>query len=185
MVNESTTSIPPSGKKHLSLRRKQIYLQMIVGAVILFCGIVIGSGVTFLRFKDRMIMRGPRPPLPDIVEDIQSRYNLTQEQVEKVEGILEKGRETTHALSEEFRQKAEAEFQNISLEMKEILSPEQYARWENDFKSRRRGPGRFGPGGPGPGPRRPESGRFGRGRPEGGRFRPPRPEPPEPNSAPE
>ena len=178
MVNESTTSIPPSGKKRMLHRKKQIYLQIVVGIIILSCGIVIGSGMTLLRLKDRMIMRGPRPPLPDIVYDIQSRYNLTPEQVEKVEEILGKGRETMRTLFEESREKIEAEFQKISLEMKEILSPEQYEQWENDFRSRRRGPGRFGPGGPRPG-------RFGRGKPEGGRFRPPRPEPPEPNSDPE
>jgi hypothetical protein len=190
MVNESTTSISPSGKKRLSVPKKQIYLQMIVGAIILFCGIVIGSGATLLHLKDKMIMRGPRPPLPAIVEDIQSRYNLTEEQVIKVEEILGKGRETMRSLFEESRKKIEAEFQKISTEMKEILSPEQYEQWENDFRSRRRGPGKFGPGGPRPGgfgPAGPESGpgRFGRRRSEGGRFRPPRSEPPEPNSDPE
>lgn len=181
MVNESETSIPPPGKKRLSHQRKQIYLQLTVGVVILFCGIVIGSGATLLRLKDRMIMPGPRPPLPDIVQDIQGRYDLTQEQVEKVEDILGRGRETMHTLFEESRQKIEAEFQKISVEMKEVLSPEQYEQWENDFRSRRRGPGRYGP----PGGPRPRPGEFGRGRPEGGRFRPPRPEPPEPNFSPE
>ena len=176
MVNESTTSVPPSDKKHLSHRRKQIYLQIIVGAVILFCGIVIGSGATLLHLMDRMIMRGPRPPLPAIVEDIQSRYNLTEEQTETVEDIFGRRRETMRNLFEEFRQKTETEFQKISLEMKEVLSPEQYEQWENDFKSRRRGPGGFGLGGPGPG-------RFGPGRAGRRRFRPRSPEPPEPNSS--
>ena len=186
MVNESTTSIPAPGKKRLSHRRKQIYLQIIVGIIILSCGIVIGSGTTLLRLKDRMIMRGPPPPLPAIVEDIQSRYDLTQEQVEKVEDILGKGHETMRTLFEESRQKIEAEFQKISMEMKEILSPEQYERWENDFKSRRRGPGKFGQGRPGSGrfgPGRSRSGRFDSGRPR--RYEPMRPKQPEPNSAPE
>jgi len=195
MVNESPTSIPLSGKKRLSHRRKQIYLQIIAGIIILSCGIVIGSGATLLRLKDRVIIRGPRPPLPDIVEDIQSRYDLTQEQVEKVEDILGRSRETMRTIFEQSREKAEAEFQKVSLEMKEILSPEQYKSWENDFKSRRRGPGRFGPDGPGPGPGRPGPGRFGPGRPGPGgfdperpdrrRYEPMRPKPSEPNSAPE
>lgn len=189
MVNESSNSIPTSGKKRLLHRSKQIYLQIVVGIIILACGIVIGSGATFLQLKDRMMIPGPRPPLPDIVVDMQSRYDLTPEQTEKVEEILGKGRETMRTLFEESRQKIEAEFKKISLEMKEILSPEQYEQWEHDFKSRRRGPGRFGPGGPRPGPGefgpgRPGPGRRGRGRPERGGFRPPRPESPEPNSVP-
>ena len=179
MVSESTTPIPPSRKKPLSHHRKQIYLQIIAGIIILVCGVVIGSGITLLRLKDKMIMRGPRPPLPAIIEDIQGRYDLTREQVEKVEGVLGKRRETMHSLFEEFRQKTEAEFQKISIEMKEILSPEQYERWEKDFKFRReRGPGRFGPGRAGPG-------KFGARRPDRGRFNRMRSELSEPNSAPE
>jgi hypothetical protein len=181
MVDESATSVPPSGKKHLSHHRRQIYLQMVVGAIILFCGIIIGSGATFLHLKDRLIMRRPRPQLPDVVEDIQSRYDLTDEQAEKVEDIFKRSRETMHALFEESRKKTEAEFQKISVEMKAILTSEQYQRWENDFKSRRRGPGGFGPGGPGR--RGPGPGRFGPGRRNPGRFGPGRPEPPEPNSS--
>ena len=179
MVNESTTSIPPSGKKRLSHRSKQMYLQIIVGIIILSCGIVIGLGMTLLRMKDRMMMRGPRPPLMAIVQDIQTRYNLTPEQVEKVEEILGRRRERMHTQFDELRTKMEAEFQGLSAEMKEVLTPEQYERWENDFRSRRRGPGKFGPSGPRPGP-----GGFGRRRSGRGGFRPPRPEPPEPNEKP-
>jgi hypothetical protein len=181
MVNESATSIPPLGKKHLSHHRRQIYLQMVVGAIILLCGIVIGSGATFLHLKDRMIMRRPRPQLPDVVEDIQSRYNLTDEQAEKVEDIFKKSRETMRTIFEESRKKTEAEFQKISVEMKGILTLQQYERWENDFKSRRRGPGGFGPGGPGRGG--PGPGGFGPGRRDRRRFGPDRPEQSEPNAS--
>ena len=180
MVDESKP-VSPLGKKHLSHHRRQIYLQMVVGAIILFCGIVIGSGATLLHLKDRMIMRGPRPPVPDVVEDIKNRYDLTDEQAEKVEDIFKRRRETMRAIFEESRQKMEAEFQKINLEMKEILSSEQYERWENDFKSRRRGPGGFGPGGPGRGG--PGPGGFGPGRPGRRGFGPGGPESPEPNSS--
>jgi Spy/CpxP family protein refolding chaperone len=188
MVDESTTPASPSGKKRLSLRKKQIYQQIIVAIIILACGIVIGSGATLLRLKDRMMMPGPRPPLRDIVEDIQGRYDLTDEQVEKVEDIFSKRHETMRNLFEKIREQMDAEFKELSAEMKEILTPEQYESWENDFKSRRRGPGKFAPGGPGSGRfghRRPGPGRRGRGRPEREEFRPPRNEPPEPNSSPD
>ncbi len=179
MVNEPTTSIPPSGKKRMSHRRKQIYLQIIVGIIILSCGIVIGSGAAVLHLKDRMIMRGPRPSLNSIVEDIRARYNLTEEQTAQAEDILRKRQDTMHTLFGEFREKMEAEFQELSLEMKEVLSPEQYERWERDFTTRR-GPGPWGPG-PGRsgqrGPGRRGSGRRGPG-PRGPGF-------PEPNSKPE
>jgi hypothetical protein len=135
-----------------------------------------------------MMMRGPRPPVRDIVKDIQGRYDLTDEQTEKVKEIFSKRQETMHNLSEKIREQMDAEFKELSAEMKEILTPQQYEHWENDFKSRRRGPGRFGPGGPRPGgfgPGGPGPGRRGRGRYEREEFRPPGPEPLEPNSSPD
>ncbi len=187
MVDQAKAPTPSPGhpqdalrRKRLSPRRKQMILQVTAGMAILVCGIVIGSGATFLRLKDRII-RDRRPPLGAVVEDIRTRYGLTEEQTKQAEEILGKGRETMRALFEEFRQKTEAEFQQLSMAMKEILSPEQYERWENDFKARRGpGPGRFGPGKPGPGrfgPRRP-----GPGGPESRRFGRDRPRFPEPNS---
>jgi hypothetical protein len=199
MVNEPTTSNPSSGKKRLSHRRKQIYLQIIAGAVILFCGIVIGSGTALLHLKDRVVMRGPSPALNSIVKDIRARYDLTQEQAEQVEDVFGGRRKTLQSLFEEIGQKIDTEFEELSVEMKEILSPEQYERWERDFRTRRRpgprrrgqeryGPERHGPGRYGPG--RPSPGRQGAGRPG---QRPPGPrrpdlwEPrlPEPNVTPE
>ncbi|MHC4230034.1 MAG: hypothetical protein ACYSW0_21565 [Planctomycetota bacterium] len=187
MVNQAKTPIPSPGHpqdalrpKRLSPRWKQMILQVIAGMAILLCGIVIGSGATFLRLKHRII-RDRRPPLRDVVVDMRTRYDLTEEQTKQAEEILGKRREIMRTLFEEFRQKTEAEFQQLSTAMKEILSPEQYERWENDFKARRgTGPGRFGPGKPGPGRHGP--GGPGPGGPEGGRFGRRRSRFPEPNS---
>lgn len=179
MVSEAKPSNHPSVKKWLSHRRKQICLQIIVGMIILLCGFVIGSGAAVLHLKDRMVMPGPRPPLEAIVKDIRVRYDLTQEQAEQVEEIFGIRRKTLQALFEEFGRKIEAEFQKLSGEMKEILSPEQYEQWESDFRARgRHGPWRQGPGRPGQ--RRPVPGRPGQRGP--GLRRPGRPEP---NSTPE
>jgi len=155
MVSEDRPSNLSSAKTHLSHRRKQICLQIIAGVIILFCGIVIGSGAAVLRLKDRMIMRGPRPPLNAIVEDIRTRYDLTEEQAEQVEDVFGRRRKTSQALFEEFGRKIEAEFEELSVEMKGVLSPEQYERWERDFRDRRRGRGPWGHGPGRPGPRRP------------------------------
>jgi len=196
MVGETAESNPSPGRKHLSPRRKQIYMQIIVGLVILFCGLVIGAGGALMQMKDRVVPVGPRPPLDAIVGDIQARYDLTPEQTKKVEEVFGVQRKAMQTLFDQFGQKVDAEFQKLNVEMKDILSPEQYARWEQDFRNRReRGPGRHGPGRPGsgrPGPRRPGPGRPGLGGPgpEGPGFGGPGPEispppPPESNSAPE
>jgi len=179
MVSQAEPSSPSAGKRRISHRRKQIILQIVVGVIILFCGVVIGSGAALLQLKDKVVIPGPRPPLDAVVRDIRGRYDLTPAQVEKVENVFGERRKTLQAMFEEFRQKSEAEFQKLSEGMKEILSPEQYERWENDFRSRRgpswrgHGPGRPGPGSPGergPGERRP--GERGPGRRGPGPWRP-------------
>jgi len=169
MVEEAKPSIPSTGKKRLSHRGRQIVLQIVVGMIILICGVIIGSGAAVLRLKDEMVMRrGPFPPTKAVVEDMAARYDLNPEQTKKVEAAFEKRRETLRTTFEEFRSKSEAEFQTLSAEIKKILTSEQFARWEQDFKRRRRpGPpwergkpgergfGRRGPGDWGPGDRRP------------------------------
>ena len=179
MVDESDASVPPVGKKRLSRSRRQMYLQIAAATVILVCGIVIGSGSALLHFKDD-IVPDRLPPSREIVRDMRARYDLTQEQAQKAEAALGDSRERMHSLFEGFSEKMEAEFKELSSAMKDILTPEQYERWENDFKDRRRrGPGRYGPGRPGPGGVRPGAGRPGPGgdRPgPGGRHGPGRPD---------
>ena len=169
MVGETRPSIPSTGKKRLSYRGRQIVLQIVVGMIILICGIIIGSGAAVLRLKDEMVMRrGPFPPTRAVAEDMAARYDLTPEQTEKVEAAFGKSRETLRTLFEESRSKSEAEFKKLSAEIKKILTPEQFERWEQDFKRRRR-PGppweRGKPGERGPGRRGPGGRRFGEGGP--------------------
>jgi hypothetical protein len=167
MVEEARPSIPSTGKKRLSRRGRQICLQVVVGMIILVCGVIIGSGAAVLRLKDEMVMRrGPFPPTRAVVDDMAARYDLTPEQIKQVEAAFEKSHEKLRTLIEESRRKNEAEFKTLSANIKKIFTPEQFERWEQDFKRRRRpgppwergpgrpgerGPGRRGPDGRGPG----------------------------------
>jgi Spy/CpxP family protein refolding chaperone len=176
MVEDIMPSNPSTGTKRSFHRYRQIFLQGLIGMMILICGIVIGWGTAVLQMKDKMMMPpGPRPPVRDVVEDIADRYNLTPEQAKQVEDVFGKRRESLQKLFEEFRTKSESEFQKLDSDIKNILTPEQYERWEQDFHRRRRpkpwerGPGRPGDRGPGrpgdrgPGPRGPHDEGPGRG----------------------
>jgi hypothetical protein len=169
MVEDVSPSNPSIGTKHKSRRYKQVFLQVFVGMIILLCGVIIGWGSAVLYMKDKMMMPpGPRPPTRKVVEDMSARYDLTPEQAKQVEAAFGKRRESLQTVFEEFRTKSEAEFQALSADIKKILTPGQYARWEHDFKQRRpprppweRGPGRpgdMGPGSDGPGHRGPRRG---------------------------
>jgi len=179
MVDESEATVPSVEKKRLARGRRQMYVQVVAATVILACGIIIGSGAVLLHFKDD-IVPDRFPPPGDIVRDIQARYGLTQEQAEKAKTAIATSSDRMHTIFVGVREKMDAEFKELSSAMKDILTPEQFERWERDFKSRRgRGRGRFGPGRPGPGGGRPGSGRPGRGgsRPgPGGGYDPGRPD---------
>jgi len=205
MVEESETSVTPVGKKRLSRSRRQMYMQIVVATVILACGVVIGSGAALLRLKDDIVPPNRFPPPARIATDIQERYGLTDDQTEKVKTVVVASSERVHTIFTGFREKMDAEFKELSAAMKDILTPEEFKRWEKDFTSRRtRGPGRFGPGRGGPGSRpgsggpgfgsggrggpgggRSGSGKRGPGGPDGGRFDQRRRERPGPNSPPQ
>jgi len=153
MVEEAKSSIPSTGKRRLSPRGRQTVMQIVVGAIILICGVIIGSGATVLRFKGELDgrRRGPRPPTKEVVREMEVRYHLTPEQTQKMEAAFEKRRETVQSIFEEFRTKSEAEFKSLNAEVKKILTPEQFEHWEQDFNRRRRPgpPWERGPGKPG------------------------------------
>ncbi|MBN2317192.1 MAG: hypothetical protein JXM79_24920 [Sedimentisphaerales bacterium] len=173
MVEEAGPSIP-TGKRRLSPRGRQAVVQVVVGMVILICGVIIGSGAAVLVYKKKLQPSpggGPLPPIEAVISDMKARYDLTEEQAKKVETTFSKRRETLRTLFDEFRTKSEAEFKKLTADIKKILTPEQFVHWEQDFNRRRRpGPRRDrGPGGPGDrgfGPRGPDDRRPGDWGPE-------------------
>jgi len=180
-ARETEASVPPIARTRLLRSRRQIFVQILAATVILACGIVIGAGGALLRLKENIVPNRVPPP-GDVVEDMRARYDLTEEQAEKVKTALKESWERMRTIFQENREKMDAEFKNLSADMKQILTPDQFTKWESDIKARRRHrPRRFGPrrpdrrGGPGPGDRRP-GGWQGRGRP-GGRYDRPRPGP--------
>jgi len=156
--------IPPS--------RQQIIAQVLVSAVILVSGVVIGGGGTILALKDRIIApiddepgpnnEGPRGegPANEIVAHWTTDYGLTETQAQQAKETLTGQFAATHKLWTEFLKAEQTEREKFGLAMKGILTPDQFTRWDADFKRMvehmqrmrpfdpRRG-GRGGPGGRG------------------------------------
>jgi len=183
MVDESEVPVPPIAKTRLVRSRRQMYLQIVAATVILACGVVIGSGAALLHFKDNIVPNRVPPP-GDIVRDMRTRYDLTEEQAEETKAALKDSSERMRTIFQGMKEEMDAEFKELSSAMKVILTSEQFERWERDFKSRRgRGPGRFGgrpgsggrPGGPGRPGQGGRPGDFGGTGPGGGRSRSGRP----------
>jgi len=141
--------------------RKRIIIQIFVATIIFLSGIIAGSTGTIVYLKNRGILRPPRPHHPPrimaskIAEEIGSDYDLSDNQTKQVEQIFEKAGRTLETLRQEFEEKMETGKQQITAEMKQLLSPEQFERWQQDFNARHRRRG------PRPGPEKPRAGRPG------------------------
>ena len=139
MVNETESSDAAPQRTPPLHGRSRTGLQLIIGAVILLSGIVVGSGATILFLKDHIIWadfrHGKRTPAA-IADKFRSRYGLTDEQTQKVEALISIRKERLDAIWDEMDQKLEVEQRELMAEMKKVLTPGQYEKWERDFKER-------------------------------------------------
>lgn len=163
MVDDEPQERVAPARRWPRLMRRQVMAQIIVGVVILVSGMAIGVGGTLVVLKDRFIWRFPprRPERPDpnriagmITGDWTEKYDLTEEQTQKVKELFATEFQTRRARVEKMMEADRADREQFAQAMKEILTPEQFERWEHDFRERgeryrRMGPFRSprGPGG--------------------------------------
>ena len=168
MVDEVQVS---SGEhvRPIRARGRQTGWMMLLGVLILACGVVIGAGGTLLRLRDRIVP--PSKPTDSqefvgkMVADSKEWLSLTPEQEVKVKAAYERLFSDMEAVRSQFRKLGEKH----SEEMRQILTPEQFEKWKKRTEEwMRRGRG------PGPGDR-PQEGRGRQGR-EDGRGRQGRPD---------
>ncbi len=159
---------PPSGR--------QLLMQFVVAGVILASGIGIGTGGTILTLKDRIVWQDPPPPPgrggergprpPNFVEEMKTKYGLSDEQVQEVKDLFAKRWDERRKRGDELRKIELEGREQFATDMKGILTPEQFEPWHAEYRERmaeadrrpmwgprddHRGPPR---GDRGPGPRR-------------------------------
>ncbi len=112
------------------------------------------------------VAEGFRPPerlmRRDFVSGIRAQLELTPQQAEQMEAIVQDSQERTRKLWEEFSPQMRAELKRTQDRIRELLTPEQQKKFEELMKKRR--PPRHedrerrepGPGGPGNSPPPPE-----------------------------
>ncbi len=154
--NAKPVEVPRSGLRN----GRWTALLVLLGAVILLCGLVIGSSGTVLVFRDKITRGGP--PFHEagfMARQIQNTYGLSKEQARKVEDIFSNSLQAMQKIREENERKLAETRDEMLSEMKKVLTAEQYARWRAEFETRqkieqrrqggaglrRRGQGRRGP----------------------------------------
>ncbi len=130
------TNTEENALKHY--RHQRMLLWIVCAGIILASGIVIGAGGTILLVKHRVIwISHPHKDAADITKEISEKYGLDQQQTKQVEEIITKAFEQKKLYDEEMDKKREADTQIMIAEMKEVLKPEQFERWNKDFQTMR------------------------------------------------
>ena len=175
-------------KKTQPLKRRQKLAMALLGVVILSSGFVLGASVTFFVLRER-IRPLPSPfPSGRILQGLTRDLELTDDQQALVKQLLDGQAAKFRERRREAGESSKKHLEDMVASMKNILTEEQFAKWEPDFKSRMermqerwnrsRERGRPGRGG------RPGGSHGGRGeRPSHGNGPPDRPEAdPKPNN---
>jgi hypothetical protein len=144
------------GSQTLPKAKRPVWRMVILGVVILVCGMVIGGGLTtYVLWKrvETTIMH-PRLMPERIVEHMESSLDLTPEQAEQIREIFTRRHERFDKLRVEMEPLIQAELDSIREEVSRVLTPEQLEEWTSGFDRMHRrwfrGP-MFGKG-PRPGP---------------------------------
>lgn len=134
MVKTDATSPQPLPRPSRSRIRA-----VVLGFLILMCGIVIGSGVAFKILWDRVLYACEHPEeMPQrITERLQKRLDLTDAQVREVRAIIARQYEVRVSIRRETRPKMEAEFETLRKEVEAVLDEEQVGRWNELYGAMR------------------------------------------------
>lgn len=145
---------------------------LLLGALILLCGVAIGAGGTYLWLSRRSPGRRPNPRMMagNIAEHIGEQYGLDADQKKKLSEAFEKRLKVLGDIRRKTEQEVAKVHAGLRKDMERILTPEQLKQWSQDFEAKRRRFFRFGGppgwgGRPGHGPGRRGGRRHGPRRP--------------------
>ncbi|MFH1022831.1 MAG: hypothetical protein V1809_05530 [Planctomycetota bacterium] len=139
----ATTDPPPAPPR----APRRIWKMLLPGAIILICGVILGSGGTllWLRHKMHQAIRDPHRMPAELTERIRTHLDLSEEQTAKIGKIL---RDRHDRLMRTHHQTFQAEIDGMRADVAAELTPDQARRWNADFESILRFP-RFPPPPPG------------------------------------
>ena len=108
----------------------------LICAVIFVSGIAIGAGGTILLVRQRVIWVGhPHKNSADITKEISEKYGLNPQQTQQVRQIIDNAFQQKKQSDDEADKRREAGIRTVVAEMNEVLTPEQFERWNKDFQA--------------------------------------------------
>jgi len=151
MSDDTTTSGAP--QITLPVPRPSRVKPVLLGAVLLISGIVIGSGLTLIGLKRRADEFRSRPDMFSnrILSKMETDLNLTKEQKSELSKIFKAAREDLDNVRRQHRAQAQGFFREFHDDVANVLTVKQQEEWEEWWKRARERAfkDRGGPGGPG------------------------------------
>ncbi len=141
---EQTGQTDPIDSVRLSVPAgRQTGRAVLLSAFILLFGVVIGAGGVYLWLNDRIMypQQGRfdhAKKAQNIVGKMKTRYDLTDEQVGRVERIFARQFEAMAQWRQGLDSKIDQTRQQMVDEIRDVLTEEQFGRWEKKFQDRMR-----------------------------------------------
>lgn len=132
-----TTNVEPVPS--LVRPRRRWWRSLLVGIAILFCGMLIGSGLTMRVLWNRVtdIVQHPDQLPQRITQRVNRFLDLTPEQQTKVQDILAKRQLSIEALRRQVYPNIQSEMDGLRDDVAAILNPDQARRWKERFEQLR------------------------------------------------
>jgi hypothetical protein len=131
----------PSSSLELPLpRKRRPWRSFLLGLIILFCGILIGAGITVILLQ-RVVLYAIHHPeeVPNrLTERLRNKLSLTDEQTKKVKAILTERQKALRELRRVMRPKVERELEHLREDVAAVLDKDQSHKWRKRFDRLRR-----------------------------------------------
>ncbi len=139
-MTEAVTQGPVSPVGLGIASKKKRWRSILLGVVILVCGIAIGAGGTVVVMKHIILnaIQHPEKVPQRITDRMRGKLGLTDEQAAKVKAILTERQKKIQALLRQIQPDVDKEFENAKEDVAAVLKPDQAKKWRERFDRMRK-----------------------------------------------
>ena len=115
--------------------KKRWWRTVLLGIVILVCGVAIGAGGTIVITRHLILhaIQHPEEAPQRITDRVRSKLGVSDEQAAQIKAILSKRQQAIHALRRQVQPQVEEELYQAREEVAALLKPEQADKWRKRF----------------------------------------------------
>jgi hypothetical protein len=140
LMTEAHPDMPSSSLELPVPRKRRPWRSLLLGLVILFCGILIGAGITVIALQKVVLyaIHHPEQVPSRLTERLRGKLGLSDDQAKKIRGILKERQRAFQALRRATRPKVERELDRLREEVAAVLDANQARKWRSRFDRLRR-----------------------------------------------